>query len=67
MKNHFVVGKYSKHMVNENENLLTKHCEIHNLLITNTMFKVASDLVKKIFFQNSEKFGNILLKMTLFI
>ena len=67
MKNHFVVGKYSKHMVNENENLLTKHCEIHNLLITNTMFKVASDLVKKIFFKIVKNLVTFLLKMTLFI
>lgn len=39
MKNYFLVGKYSKYKVKGNENLLTKLCEIHNLLIADTIFK----------------------------
>ena len=39
MANQLVVGKYAKNKVNENGNLLTEFCKLHNLLITNTIFK----------------------------
>ena len=39
MENQLVVGKYAKNKVNENGNLLTEFCKLHNLLITNTIFK----------------------------
>ena len=39
MENQLAVGKYAKSKVNENGNLLTEFCKLHNLLITNTIFK----------------------------
>ena len=39
MENQLVVGKYAKNKVNENGNLLIEFCKLHNLLITNTIFK----------------------------
>ena len=39
MENQLVVGKYAKNKVSENGNLLTEFCKLHNLLITNTIFK----------------------------
>ena len=38
-ENQHVVGKYAKNKVNENGNLLTEFCKLHNLLMTNTIFK----------------------------
>ena len=39
MENQLVVEKYAKNKVNENGNLLIEFCKLHNLLITNTIFK----------------------------
>ena len=39
MENQLVFQNYAKHQVNENENLLIEFCKLHNLLITNTIFK----------------------------
>ena len=39
MKNQLVVGKYAKNKVNENGNFFIEFCKVHNLLITNTIFK----------------------------
>ena len=39
MENQIVVGKYERKKVNENGNLLLEFCKLHNLLITNTIFK----------------------------
>ena len=39
MENQLVVGKYAKSKVNENGNFLIEFCKLHNLLITNTIFK----------------------------
>ena len=39
MENQLVVRKYAKNKINENGNLLTEFCKLHNLLITNTIFK----------------------------
>ena len=39
MENQLVVGKYAKNKVNENGHLLIEFCKLHNLLITNTIFK----------------------------
>ena len=39
MENQLVVGKYAKNKVNENGHLIIEFCKLHNLLITNTIFK----------------------------
>ena len=39
LENQLVVGKYAKNKVNENGNLLIEFCKLHNLLITNSIFK----------------------------
>ena len=39
MENQIAVGKYAKNKVNGNGNLIIKFCQLHNLLITNTIFK----------------------------
>ena len=39
MENQLVVGKYARNKVNENGHLLIEFCKLHNLLITNLIFK----------------------------
>ena len=39
MQNQLVVGKYAENKVNKNGNLLIEFCKLHDLLITNTIFK----------------------------
>ena len=39
MENQLAVEKFAKNKVNENGNLLIEFCKLHNLLITNTIFK----------------------------
>ena len=39
MENQLIVGKQAKNKVKEYGNLFIKFCKLHNLLITNTIFK----------------------------